>query len=125
VNFELVGNKDNTVTVQNLNKSKTVNMCGKELQINSVSLTDMLLIVNTTMLSNSGMPFDPLSNVSTMSGSYYGIFIQLDYADGGVSEQKDCHLDENGNIIAWFPETILIDEVVAIHVGDVIINVRK
>jgi hypothetical protein len=125
VGFELVGNKDNTVTAQNLNKSKTVNMCGKDLQIDSVSITDMLLIVNTTILSNSGMPFDPLSNVSTASGSYYGIYIRLAYADGRVSEQKDCHLDENGNIIAWFPETIPMDEVMAIHVGDVIINVIR
>jgi len=125
VSFELVGSKDNTITVQNLNKSKNVEMYGKKLQIDSVSMTDMLLIVNTTTLSDSGMPVDLLSNVSTASGSYYGVYIQLTYADGIVSEQKDCYLDENGNIIAWFPQTIPMDEVVAIHVGDVIINVRR
>ncbi|KUO73381.1 MAG: hypothetical protein APF77_13750 [Clostridia bacterium BRH_c25] len=123
VSFELIENKDNTVTVQNPNKSKTVTMCGKELQIDSITMTDMLLIANTTTLSDSGMPVDLLSNVSTASGSYYGVFIQLTYTDGRVSEQKDCCLDRNGNIIAWFPETTSMSEVVKIQVGDVIVKV--
>ncbi len=125
VSFELIGDKDNTITVQNPNNSTTVQMCGKELKIDSVSLADMLLIVNTTTLSDTGMPVDLLSNVSTASGSYYGVYIQLTYADGSVAEQKDCHLDENGNIIAWYPETILMNEVVKINIGNVIINVAK
>ncbi|HYE84099.1 MAG TPA: hypothetical protein VEG39_18300 [Clostridia bacterium] len=125
VSFEMLEDKDNTITVQNPNKSKTVIMCGKELQIDSVSLTDMLLIVDTTTLNDSGMPLDPLSNVSTASGSYYGVYIQMEYTDGRVSKQKDCKLDEDENIIAWFPETIPMDEVAAIHVGDVIINARR
>lgn len=125
VNFELIEDKDNTRTVANLNKLNTVTMCGKELQIDSITMTDMLLIANTTTLSDTGMPVDLLSSVSTASGSYYGVYIQLSYADGRVSEQNDCCLDENGNIIAWFPETISMDEVVKIQVGDVIINVRS
>lgn len=125
VSFKLIGGKDNTVTVQNLNKSKTVEMCGRKLQIDSASITDMLLIVNTTTLRDSGMPVDPLSNVSTASGSYYGVHIQLTYADGSVSERKDCLLDANGNIIAWFPETIPIDKVVKIQVGSIILSIAK
>ncbi|MCX8132219.1 MAG: hypothetical protein N3I35_19260 [Clostridia bacterium] len=125
VEFELMEDIDNTVTILNSNKSKTVAMCGKTLQIDSISMTDMLLIVNTTTLSDSGMPVDILSNVSTASGSYYGVYIQLTYADGSVSERKDCSLDENGNIIAWFPETILMDKVEKIHVGELIVNIAK
>jgi hypothetical protein len=71
------------------------------------------------------MPVDLLSNVSTVSGSYYGVNIQLTYSDGSVSEQKECCLDDNGNIIAWFPETIPMDKVVMIRVGNVLINVGK
>ncbi|RCX09355.1 hypothetical protein DFR58_13631 [Anaerobacterium chartisolvens] len=125
VSFELRDGKDNAVTVENYDKSKIVEMCGKKLQIDSVLMSDMLLIANTTTLSDSGMPVDFLSSVSTASGSYYGVYIWLTYADGSVSERKDCLLDQNGNIIAWFPETILMDEVTAIHIGEIIIGISE
>jgi hypothetical protein len=34
-------------------------------------------------------------------------------------------LEKNENIIAWYPETIPMDEVVKINIGNVIINVRR
>jgi hypothetical protein len=123
--FELLKDKDNTVRVDNPDISQTVTMCGKKLQIDSAVLTDMLLIINTTILSDSGMPEDPLSNIYPGSGAYSGVFTQLVYKDGTASEQKDCALDEDGNIITWFPETIKMGNVKEIHVGDVVIPVKN
>ncbi len=123
--FELLKNKDNSLTATNPNVNNTISMCGKKLHINSVTLTDMLMIVNTTTLSDSGMPKDPLSNVNTESGTYYGIFTQLIYENGTVSKKMDCQLDEKGNIISWYPKTINLDGLKEIHVGDVVIPVKK
>ncbi len=123
--FDLLKDKDNSFTVTNPNINNTISMCGKKLQINSVTLTDMLMIVNTKTLSDSGMPKDPLSNVNTGSGAYYGIFTQLIYENGTESQKKDCQLDEAGNIVSWYPKTINLDGLKEIHVGDVVIPVNK
>ncbi len=122
--FELSSNIDNSITVNNTDVSNTIIMCGKELQIDSVTLADMLLIVNTTTLGDSGMSkqVDPLSNINPRSGAYYDVFIHLEYENGTLSEYKDCIIDNNGDIISWFPENIKIDKVKKIHIGNVTIS---
>lgn len=124
IKFDLVNDESYTRKVINKDVTKKVTMCGKELQINYILLTDMLLIIDTNSLNDSGIPEDLTSSISTESGSYYGVYIQLEYINGKVSEKRDCLLDSNGQIVAWFPETISIDDVDKIHVGDVVIPVQ-
>ena len=125
VSFQLMENTDNSLTVINDDKEDIVSMCGKELQIQSVILADMLLIVNTTTLSDSGMPYDPLSNTYVGSGAYYGVFIRIKYNDGTMSDKIDCLLDEDDNIVAWIPKTIDKNKVKEIHVGDIVLKVPQ
>jgi hypothetical protein len=117
---------DETITVTNTALSETVSMCGKKLQLNSVSLANTVAIINTTILSDEGLPsgWDALlSSVSTQSGSYYGVYVEVMYEDG-TSNKTDCTLDEDGNIIAWFLEPIKMESVKTVVVGDVSIDVK-
>lgn len=119
---------DETIKVANAKITETVSMCGKELQIDSVKLSNNAVIINTTVLKDEGMPTDmdaSLSSVSTGSGSYYGVYVQLVYEDGTTSDKIDCKLDEEGNIIAWFYEAIDMQSVKVVMVGDVSIEMKK
>lgn len=117
---------DETITATNTTLSEIVSMCGKELQLNSLSLANTVAIINTTVLSDEGLPsgWDALlSSVSTQSGSYYGVYVEVIYEDG-TSNKTDCTLDEDGNIIAWFLEPIKMESVKTVVVGDVSIDVK-
>lgn len=117
---------DETITATNTTLSKTVSMCGKELQLNNVSLANTVAIINTTVLSDVGLPSGwdvQLSSVSTRSGSYYDVYVEVIYEDG-TSNKTDCTLDEDGNIIAWFLEPIKMESVKTVVVGDVSIDVK-
>ncbi|MHB8129724.1 MAG: hypothetical protein ACYDEX_12075 [Mobilitalea sp.] len=119
LNFLLKANTNNIMTGINLDLSKTLSMCGKKLQIDSIEIADLQVIVNTTTLSDIGKPMDPLSSVSTDSGMYYGVFVTVLYADGSQSETMDCMLDENNNIIACSFNTLTDKEIKEVHVKDV------
>lgn len=95
-------------------------MCGKELSVNQIMLTEMLVIAETKTLSDNGIIIDEkamLSSISVDSGAYYNVFVQILYKDGSKSELMDCSLDKNNSIMAWFPESIDVNKVKAIKIG--------
>jgi len=121
-----VMDNDEIIAATNTTLSETVSMCGKELQIDSVSLANTVAIINTTVLSDVGLPTGrevSLSSVSTQSGSYYDVYVQVIYEDG-TSNKTDCTLDEDGNIIAWFLEPIKMESDKTVIVGDVSIGMK-
>jgi len=122
--FTLDANTDNTVTGINTDLSKTVSMCGKELQIDSVVVADLQVIVHTTTLKDAGLPVDMLSNVSTSSGMYYDVSVWVVYEDDSQSEKNECMLDENNNIIAYSFNSLMSKEIKEVHVKDVVIAVE-
>lgn len=125
MDFILEANADNTITGINSNLSNRVSMCGKELQINSVVIADLQVIVNTTTISDRGTPQDLLSNVSTQSGMYYGVYVTVVYEDGSQSEKMDCSLDAHNNIIAYSLNTLTDKKIKEVHVKDIVILVSK
>lgn len=119
--------KDEAITVANTKITENVSMCGKELQIDSVTLANNAVIINTTVLKDEGLPTDMdalLSSVSTWSGAYYDVYVQLVYEGGTTSDKVDCQLDEEGNIISWLYESIDMQSVKTVMVGDVSIEVK-
>lgn len=124
---------DNSAKIYNKNMTDTITMFGKQYQIDSILLSNMLLIVDTTVTDNDssasvisgnlGRKNSLLSNIYPRSGAYYNVYIRLEYRDGTFSDYKNSLIDNDGNMIAWFPETINIKEVVKIYVGDVIVSV--
>ena len=119
---------DETIRAANTTLSKTVSMCGKELQIDNVILASNAVIFNTTVLKDEGIPTNMdalLSSVSTQSGAYYGVYVKLVYEDGTISDEIDCTLDDEGNIIAWLIEPIDMHSVKTVIVGDVSIDMKK
>lgn len=115
-----------TLSATNTEILNTVSMCGKELQINRVSLVNVAVIFHTTVLKEEGLPTGMeamLSSVSTRSGSYYGVNVKLEFKDG-TSIETDCSLDEDGNIIAWFFQPIDMSLVKSATVGDVTIEMN-
>jgi len=115
-----------TLSATNTEILNTVSMCGKELQLNRVSLANVAVIFHTTVLKEEGLPTGMdamLSSVSTRSGSYYGVYVKLQFKDG-TSIDADCSLDEEGNIIAWFFQPIDMSLVKSATVGDVTIEMN-
>lgn len=126
VKFNLTENYDNTITISNPDLTKIISVFERELQINSVSISDMLLIASTTTLSQWEMTDEEnrqsmLSSVYPGSSAYYNIYIQLVYKDGTMSEKVDFCRNDNDDLIAWFPKTILMNDVAEIRIGDVVI----
>lgn len=124
VDFKLRANNDDTITGVNYNLSKTVSMCGKELQINSVTVADLQVIVNTTTLKDIGETVDHLSSISTSSGMYYGVYVRVKYEDGSQTEKLECSLDDDGNIIAYSFNTLGGKKIKEVHVKDVVISIE-
>jgi|GEM_PF-1790679 hypothetical protein len=123
VTFSLQEDPDNTLTIINDNHTDEILLCGKELQIDNIVISDMIIKVSTTTLKETKVPFDPLSNIYTGSGAYYGIYIHLKYKDGTMTDQIDCFLDNENNIMACLPETIQKANISEVHIGDIIIKV--
>jgi hypothetical protein len=126
VKFDLTENNDNTITISNPDLTKTLSVFESELQINSVSISDMLLIASTTTLRQWEMTDEEirqsmLSSVYPGSSAYYNIYIQLVYNDGTMSEKVDFCRNDNDDLIAWFPETIPLNDVAEIRIGDIVI----
>lgn len=121
--FTLDGN-DDTITLDNTKLTGTVAMCGKKLQINSATIANMAVIIDTTVLEDKGLPSGTdtlLSSAFIGSGTYYGVSVKIEYKNGVSTNEKDCFLDQEGNIIAWFFEPIELESVKKVVVGDVTI----
>lgn len=101
VRFTLQESLGNTQMIQNPNRKTTVNMCGKELQVDRISLSGMLLVAETTVRKEEEIPTDYLSSLSPYTGAYYNVWVQLVYRDGSESEPMECMLDSDSNIVAW------------------------
>lgn len=124
LDFALKANSDDTRNGVNPNLSNTVSMCGKELQIDSVTVADLQVIVHTTTLKDEGMPVDYLSNISTSSGMYYHVSVWVEYEDGSQTEKLQCSLDDDGNIIAYSFNALGGKKIKEVHVKNVVIPIE-
>lgn len=129
IQFELTENTDHSKTIHNPDLSKTISVFDQEMQLDTVSLNDMLLIASTTTLNQKEITEQErkqrmLSNVFPGSSAYFDVFVQLLYKDGSMSEKVSFLRDSNGDMVAWFPETIPIADVSEIRIGDVTIPVK-
>ena len=129
VKFDLTENKDNTIVVRNPDLTKTISVFQRELQLNSVSISNMLVIASTTTLRQWEMTDEEkrqsiLSSVYSGSSAYYNVFIQLVYKDGTMSDKVSFCRNDNDDLIAWFPESIPLSDVSEIRIGDIIISIR-
>lgn len=120
--FVLREDLDNTVVLENPDKSDTVEMCGRTLQIENVVVGDVVVIANTITLGDiEPLPFDPFSSLYVGSGAYYGVFVTIYYENGEVNEM-DCMLDDEGNIIAYSLEVIDKEKIESVKVGGCVVR---
>ncbi len=124
LSFSVDNNSDNIISGDNLDLSKTIYMSGKELQINSVSIADLQVIVNTSILQDFGKKEDLLSSINTDSGMYYGVYVTIIYEDGSTSGKMDCRLDKDGNIIAFSLNPLTDKQISEVHIKDVVIPIE-
>ena len=115
--FVLEPDMDNTWLFVNPDKSRTVSMCGRTLEIEHAIVGDMAVIVNTETIGEiKPLPYDPFSNVYVGSGAYYDVYVSISYKNGR-EDRLDCTLDDEGNIIAYSLNVINKDDIVKITVG--------
>ncbi len=129
VKFDLTENEDNTITVTNPEPAKTISVFHSELRIDSVLLSDMLLIASATTVRQWEMTEEEvrqsiISSVHPGSSAYYDIYAQLVYKDGTQSDKVGFHRNDNGDLIAWFYKTIPLNDAAEIRIGDLVIPVQ-
>lgn len=129
VKFDLTENEDNTITVTNPELLKTISVFHSELRIDSVLLSDMLLIASATTVrqwekTEEEVRQSIISSVYPGSSAYDDIYVQLVYKDGTLSDKVGFHRNDNGDLIAWFYKPIPLNDVAEIQIGDLVIPVQ-